>query len=73
MKVVDTLEKFEQHMLDPNSAQAKDFAIFKRHLYQMHQVKNRSVHEHNLFSFEVTRDNLRCLYRANNTFHVETI
>lgn len=73
LKVVDTLEKFEQHMLDANSTQAKDFAVFKRQLYQMYQVKNRSVHEHNLFSFQVTRDNLRWLYKANTTYHIETI
>lgn len=38
LKVVDTLEKFEANAVDPNSALAKDFHLFKRQLYQMYEV-----------------------------------
>jgi hypothetical protein len=65
LKVVDTLEKFEQGMLDKSSPSAKDFIVFKRQLYQMYEVQNRSVHEHELYSFNIERDNLKWLYKAN--------
>jgi hypothetical protein len=31
----------------------------------MYEVRNRSVHEHELYSFNVERENLKWLYRAN--------
>lgn len=31
----------------------------------MYQIKNRSVHEHELYSFKIERDNLKWLARAN--------
>ena len=68
LKVVDTLEKFEQGLLDKNSPRAREFILFKRQLYAMYEVQNRSVHEHELFSFEVERENLRWLYNANTDF-----
>jgi len=68
LKVVDTLEKFEQGMLDRNSSSAKDFMLFKRELYQMYQISNRSIHEHELYSFNIDRENLKWLYRANVDF-----
>ncbi len=34
----------------------------------MYEVQNRSVNEHELFSFEVERKNLTWLYRANGEF-----
>lgn len=52
-------------MLDRESNQARDFVIFKRQLYQMYEVQNRSVYEHELYSFKVERQNLKWLYRAN--------
>lgn len=71
LKVVDTLEKFQEGMLDKNSAQAKNFMLFKRELYQMYQISNRSVHEHELYSFQIQRDNLKWLIRANNDYITE--
>eukprot|EP00347_Sterkiella_histriomuscorum_P020859 403336193 len=71
LKVVDTLEKFEQGMLDRSSADAKNFVLFKRQLYDMYQIQNRSVHEHELYSFKIDRENVRWLYRANDTFNQE--
>lgn len=55
-------------MLDPASNQAKDFVVFKRELYQMYVVQSRSVHEHELFSFKIERDELKYLYQANINF-----
>lgn len=55
LKVVDTLEKFEEGMLDHTSPSAKDFILFKKQLYQMYQIQNRSVHEHELYSFNIER------------------
>lgn len=71
LKVVDTLEKFEQGLLDKDSPRAREFILFKRQLYAMYEVQNRSVHEHELFSFEVERNNLRPLYNANMDFITE--
>ena len=68
LKVVDTLEKFEQGLLDKDSPRAREFVLFKRQLYAMYEVQNRSVNEHELFSFEVERKNLTWLYRANADF-----
>lgn len=53
--MVDTLEKFEQGLLDKDSPRAREFILFKRQLYSMYEVQNRSVSEHELFSFEVER------------------
>lgn len=38
LKVVDTLNKFEEGILDSNSPKARDFVLFKRHLYAMYEV-----------------------------------
>lgn len=65
LKVVDTLEKFQQNVLDKDSPKAKEFVLFKRHLYSMYEVQNRSVHEHELYSFEIERENISWLYAAN--------
>ena len=62
LKVVDTLEKFEEGLLDRDSPRAREFILFKRQLYALYEVQNRSVNEHELFSFEVERNNLRWLY-----------
>ena len=66
--MVDTLEKFEEGILDKDSVKARDFILFKRQLYAMYEVQNRSVSEHELYSFDVERSNLRWLYRANTDY-----
>jgi len=38
LKVVDTLEKFEEGLLDKNSPKAREFILFKRQLYAMYEV-----------------------------------
>lgn len=68
LKVVDTLNKFEDNILDKNSPKAREFILFKRQLYAMYEVQNRSVNEHELFSFEIDRNNLRWLYNSNTDF-----
>lgn len=72
LKVVDTLEKFQQGVLDPSSAKAREFVLFKRELYALYEVQNRSKHEHELFSFTIERENLRSLYQANESYVNET-
>lgn len=52
-------------MLDQNQPSANEFALFKRQLYQMYQINNRSVHEHELYSFNIERENLKWSYQAN--------
>jgi hypothetical protein len=71
LKVADTLEKFQSGMLDSSSPAAKDFIVFKKQLYQMYQVSNRSVHEHELYSFTIERENLKWLMKANEGFLAE--
>mmetsp|Transcript_8810 Transcript_8810/g.6549 ORF Transcript_8810/g.6549 Transcript_8810/m.6549 type:complete len:87 (+) Transcript_8810:114-374(+) len=43
LKVVDTLEQFQDGALDPDSKFAWDFFVFKRELYQMWQINHRSA------------------------------
>lgn len=68
---MDTLEKFQDGMLNKDSDQAKDFVNFKRQLYAMYEVQNRSVHEHELYSFKIDRENIRWVYQANADFIAE--
>ena len=68
MKVVDTLEKFEEGAVDKTSDAGKDFLRFKRQLYKLYEVQNRSVEEHEAFSLRVDRRSLNCLYNANLRF-----
>ncbi len=66
--MVDTLEKFQEQILDPSTQYAKDFVIFKRQLYLMYEVQNRSVEEHELYSFKIERENLTLLSNANEDY-----
>jgi hypothetical protein len=59
---VDTLDTFEEGLLDRDSPRAREFILFKRQLYALYEVQYRSVNEHELFSFEVESNNLRWLY-----------
>ena len=65
MKVVDTLEKYQAGMVNSKSESGKEFILFKRQLYQMYEVQNRSIDEHDTFSLKLERQNLRWLYNAN--------
>ena len=62
LKVVDTLEKFQEGMVDVHSPAGKEFVQFKRSLYQLYEVKQRSILEHEVFSLNVDRRNLNSLY-----------
>lgn len=68
LKVVDTLEKFQSGLVNTQSPAGKEFVMFKRELYNMYEVQNRSVWEHDSFSFGVERRNLKYLYNANRNF-----
>jgi hypothetical protein len=68
LKVVDTLEKYEAGMVDKSTDAGREFVLFKRQLYMMYEVQNRSVDEHQNYSFSIERDNLRWLYQANLDF-----
>jgi hypothetical protein len=59
-------------MLDRNSPLAREFVLFKSELYQMYEIQNRSIHEHELYSFNIERRNLKWLYQANLNFIEET-
>lgn len=65
LKVVDTLEKFQEGMVNKDSDAGKNFIQFKRQLYKLYEVRHRSMLEHEAFSFKVDRRNLSQLYRAN--------
>ena len=65
MKVVDTLEKYQQRVVNTQSESGKEFILFKRQLYQMYEVQNRSIDEHDQFSTKLERQNLTWLYKAN--------
>lgn len=70
-KVVDTLEKFETQMVNTESQAGKEFVLFKRQLYQMYEVKQRSIWEHETFSMTVDRRSLKWLHDANRDFLME--
>lgn len=70
LKVADTLEKFEENILDHSRPESKDFVLFKRQLYQMYEVQHRSREEHELYSFNLDRKNLAHSYKAN-LLHIE--
>ena len=68
LKVVDTLEKFQDGLVNTQSPAGKEFVLFKRELYNMYEVQNRSIEEHQSYSMGVDRRNLRYLYNANIDF-----
>lgn len=70
-KVVDTLEKFEKNILDRSSPAGKEFVMFKRQLYAMYEVSQRSVWEHEQFSLSVDRRNLKWLSDAKQEYLLE--
>lgn len=71
LKVVDTLEKFQSQVVDLDTQAGRDFIVFKRQLYQLYEIQNRSVEEHEAFSFQIERQNLKWLYNANQDFTKE--
>lgn len=64
-KVVDSLEKYQDFNVDLDTQEGRDFYVFKRQLYQLYEIQNRSVDEHEAFSFTIERENLKWLYNAN--------
>jgi hypothetical protein len=71
LKVVDSLEKFQHNVVDLDSQAGRDFIVFKRQLYQLYEIQNRSVEEHEAFSFQIERENLKWLYNAKQDFSKE--
>ena len=65
LKVVDTLEKFQERVVDLTTQEGRDFLVFKRQLYQIYEVQNRSMDEHEAFSFDIERQNLKWLWSAH--------
>lgn len=55
-------------MVNKESQAGRDFVLFKRQLYQMYEVKNRSIWEHEQFSLTVERRNLKWLHDANHDY-----
>jgi hypothetical protein len=55
LKVTDSLEKFEKQLVDVDTQEGKDFVLFKTKLYQMYEVKNRSVYEHQAYTMKMDR------------------
>lgn len=60
-------------MINKESPSAKDFVVFKRELYQMYQVQNRSIYEHELYSFNLQREDIKWLSKANRDFIMEKV
>ena len=71
LKVANTLEIYQDEFLDVETQYGRDFIVFKRQLYQLYEVRNRSVSEHIQFSGQVERENLRAIYEANQDFQNE--
>ena len=63
--MVDSLEKYEREVVDLSTKEGRDFIVFKRQLYQLYEIQNRSVEEHEAFSFQIERENLKWLWNAN--------
>lgn len=45
--------------------------VFKRQLYQLYEIQNRSIDEHEAFSFDIERQNLKWIYNAREDFSKE--
>lgn len=72
-KVVDTLEKYQEMNIDLDTQEGRDYYVFKRQLYQLYEIQHRSIEEHEAFSFQIERENLKWLYNANQDFNKEII
>ena len=57
--------------MDLDTKEGRDFIVFKRQLYQLYEIQNRNVEEHEAFSFQIERENLKWLYNANQDFNKE--
>jgi len=68
LKVTDSLEKFERDLVDRETKEGKDFVAFKTKLYQMYEVKNRSVYEHQAYTMKMDRQSLDSLYGVTQNF-----
>ena len=58
-------------MVNKQSKAGRDFVLFKRQLYQMYEVRHRSIWEHEQFSLNVERRNLKWLFEANKDYMQE--
>jgi hypothetical protein len=72
-KMVDTLEKYQAGYVDIKSQDGREFIVFKRQLYQLYEISNRSAREHEAFSFDIERENLKWLQQANVAFQDELL
>jgi hypothetical protein len=72
-KMVDTLEKYQNERVDLATAEGRSFIVFKRQLYQLYEIQNRSAAEHEAFSFALERENLKWLFKASQEFQMEMI
>lgn len=70
LKMTDTLERYTQ-TLDLDTAQGREFYVFKRQLYKLYEIKHRSIDEHEAFSFNMERENLKWLWQANLNYQKE--
>jgi hypothetical protein len=64
LMVTDTLEKFGEN-LDMSHPDARKFVLFKKKLYQLYEVRNRSSSEHAEFSTVITEEELSHVYDAH--------
>ena len=64
VKVADSLEKVSK-AVDPSTQEGRDFLQFKRKLYELYEVQNRSLSEHEEFSFNISREEVGTMYNAN--------
>lgn len=71
LKVVDTLEKYQERAINLDNQEGREFVVFKRQLLKMYEVRNRSLSEHEAHSFNLERENLSFLSCANKTFLAE--
>jgi hypothetical protein len=71
LKVVDTLEKYQAGAIDPSTSQGRDFIVFKRQLYEMYEVRHRSVWEHEQYSMQVDRSKTNLLLESSRNYQME--
>jgi len=65
------MNKYQESSVDLDSQEGRDFIVFKSQLFKMYEVQNRSLDEHEAFSFEVERENLKYLHQASRDFQSE--
>ena len=58
LKAASSIQRYQEEMVAPNSEESRHIHVFKKNLYELYEVRHRSVDEHKHFSMVVDRRSL---------------